>query len=109
MPQQVPKHFSGSAPRDRELSSEVGCFRDFGLETVQGLSKYLDSLLLCDDEEILLKQLLFRLMHLAPIKAALRQATSNQNARATSSKSATFPVAGHETVAGPTVQGVVFR
>jgi hypothetical protein len=55
MPQQLPKDLSGPTPRDGELSSEVGCFRNFGSEIVQGLSEFLDSILLCGDEAILLK------------------------------------------------------
>ena len=61
MPQQLSKDFSGPAPRNGELSSEVGCFRNFGSEAVQRLSEFLDSLLLCGDETILLKRLLFHL------------------------------------------------
>ena len=58
MPQQLPEDLSGPAPRDGELSSELGCFRNFGSEAVQGLSEFLDSLLLCGDEAILFKRLL---------------------------------------------------
>ena len=64
MPQQLPEDLSGPAPRDGELSSELGCFRNFGSEAVQGLSEFLDSLLLCGDEAILFKQLLFHVAEL---------------------------------------------
>jgi hypothetical protein len=64
MPQQVPKDFSGPAPRDGELPSEVGCLRSFGPEAVQGLSEFFDPLLVCGDEAILLQRLLFRLAQL---------------------------------------------
>ena len=64
MSQQVPKDFFGPAPRGGELPSEVSCFRNFGSETVYGLSKFLDSLLLCGDKAILLKRLLFHLAQL---------------------------------------------